>query len=57
MVSRINSFAPRLSDSSQALPQPYKRLAEIALLCLADEKSESETKFIRLQNIKVPMNA
>ncbi|MFH1546306.1 MAG: type II toxin-antitoxin system HicB family antitoxin [Patescibacteria group bacterium] len=42
---------------AKTLPELYKRLEEVALLCLKDEKPETETKFIGVQNIKIPVNA
>ncbi len=42
---------------AKTLPELYKRLEEVALLCLEEEKPESDAQFIGVQNLKIPANA
>jgi len=42
---------------AKTLIQLYKRLEEVALLCLEGQEPEEEVKFIGIQNLKIPVNA
>ena len=42
---------------AKTLPELYKRLEEVAKLCLEQEKPESEIKLIGVQNLQIPAHA
>jgi len=42
---------------ARTLTELYKRLQEVALLCLETEKLEVKTKLIGVQNLQIPSKA
>ncbi len=48
---------PSCRTQAKSLPELYKRLEEVALLCLEEESPEKEIKLIDVRDIKIPVHA